>query len=191
MTRGPSIAWLALFAIASIRTISSQEMAGIKESARMQILGEYELASSREKVWEAVNNDDVLLRCIPGCKSLERLSADELRAVVTTKVGPVSATFKGLITFSDRIHPESFHLAGAGDGGIVGFAKGGARVHLKEIPNGTSLSYEIEVNIGGKLAQLGQRLIAGTAKKSADAFFSNLVAHFNGSGDTDKSAGAD
>jgi carbon monoxide dehydrogenase subunit G len=146
----------------------------------MLILGEYELAAVREKVWEAINNDDVLLRCIPGCKGLERLSPDELRAIVTTKVGPVSATFKGMITFSDRVYPESFHLAGAGDGGIVGFAKGGARVSLKDNSNGTSLSYEIDVNIGGKLAQLGQRLIAGTAKKSADAFFTNLVAYFNG-----------
>jgi uncharacterized protein len=147
----------------------------------MQIVGEYELAATREKVWEAINSDDVLLRCIPGCKGLERLSPDELRAIVTTKVGPVSATFKGLLTFSDRVYPESFLLAGAGDGGIVGFARGGARVTLKEIPNGTNLSYEIDVNIGGKLAQLGQRLIAGTAKKSADAFFNNLVVHFNAS----------
>lgn len=152
----------------------------------MEILGEYELAATREQVWEAINNDDVLLRCIPGCKGLERLSADELRAVVTTKVGPVSATFKGMITFSDRVYPESFHLAGAGDGGIVGFAKGGARVLLKEGSEGTSsLAYTIDVNIGGKLAQLGQRLIAGTAKKSADAFFANLVSHFKGPSEMD------
>ena len=144
----------------------------------MQIAGEYQLDASRESVWNAINDDDVLMRCIPGCKSIERLSADELRAVVTTKVGPVSATFKGLITFSERNPPESFYLAGSGDGGIVGFAKGGARVRLTPNDTGTHLSYEIDVLIGGKLAQLGQRLIAGTAKKTSDIFFGNLVSYF-------------
>ncbi|MBN8960250.1 MAG: carbon monoxide dehydrogenase subunit G [Rhizobiales bacterium] len=145
----------------------------------MQITGDYQLAASPENVWRAIHDDIVLQRCIPGCKSIERLSEDQLRAVVTTKVGPVSATLKGLITFSEQTPPKSLYLTGSGDGGIVGFAKGGARVTLEAVPDGTHLNYEIDVAIGGKLAQLGQRLLAGTAKKNSDIFFSNLVAYFN------------
>lgn len=145
----------------------------------MQITGDYQLIAPPESVWRAIHDDAVLQRCIPGCKSIERLSDDQLRAVVTTKVGPVSATLKGLITFSEQNPPQTLYLTGSGDGGIVGFAKGGARVALKPVPEGTHLSYEIDVSIGGKLAQLGQRLLAGTAKKNSDIFFNNLVAYFN------------
>lgn len=145
----------------------------------MQITGDYQLVASPEDIWRAIHDDLVLQRCIPGCKSIERLSDDQLRAIVTTKVGPVSATLKGLITFSEQNPPESLYLTGSGDGGIVGFAKGGARVALKAVPDGTHLTYEIDVSIGGKLAQLGQRLLAGTAKKNSDIFFNNLVAYFN------------
>lgn len=145
----------------------------------MQITGDYQLMASPDDIWRAIHDDLVLQQCIPGCTSIERLSDDQLRAIVTTKVGPVSATLKGLLTFSEQNPPESLYLTGSGDGGLVGFAKGGARVALKAVSGGTHLTYEIDVSIGGKLAQLGQRLLAGTAKKNSDIFFNNLAAYFN------------
>lgn len=141
----------------------------------MNLKGEYELSVPRSAVWQALNDEHALARCIPGCKEIVRVSDDEMRAVVVTKVGPVSARFKGTVKLRDRKPPESYYISGEGDGGLAGFAKGGAFVVLRETEHGTHLSYEVDVQIGGKLAQLGQRLVAGTAKQSADAFFGNLV----------------
>ncbi|MGR7994520.1 MULTISPECIES: SRPBCC family protein [unclassified Xanthobacter] len=142
----------------------------------LEMTGECDLAASRETVYAALNDENVLKQCIPGCEEIERLGPDELRAVVVAKVGPVKAKFKGKVTLSDREPPSRYRITGEGDGGISGFAKGGALVTLTELPEGgTRLVYEVEAQIGGKLAQLGQRLIAGTAKKNADAFFENLV----------------
>lgn len=142
----------------------------------LEMTGEYELSIPCERVYEALNDAEVLKACIVGCEEIERLSEDELRAVVVAKVGPVKARFKGKVTLSDRAPPQRYRITGEGDGGIAGFAKGGALVMLAAREDGgTRLTYQVEAQIGGKLAQLGQRLVAGTAKKQADSFFENLV----------------
>jgi hypothetical protein len=144
----------------------------------LDMTGEVVLPASPVQVFAALNDPDVLKACIPGCEELEKLSDTELRAVATVKIGPVKARFKGKVTLSDLVPPESYRISGEGDGGIAGFARGGAGVSLADVPEGTKLSYVVEAHIGGKLAQLGQRLVAGTAKKLADQFFDNLVASF-------------
>jgi carbon monoxide dehydrogenase subunit G len=138
----------------------------------MTMNGEINLAAAQDVVWAKLNDPEVLKVCIPGCESLEKISDNEFQAVATNKVGPVKARFKGKVRFSDIDAPNGYKISGEGDGGIAGFAKGGATVRLK--PNdggGTVLSYDVEAQIGGKLAQLGQRLVNGAAKKMADQFF--------------------
>jgi carbon monoxide dehydrogenase subunit G len=142
----------------------------------LEMNGTYELPVPRERVWAALNDPEMLKRCIPGCEELEKLSDTEFRAVAVAKVGPVKARFKGNVTLSDLSPPEGYRISGQGDGGIAGFAKGGAVVRLEPTEaGGTSLHYEAEAQIGGKLAQIGQRLVAGTAKKLADEFFANFA----------------
>jgi len=144
----------------------------------LQMQGEYQLDAPRESIYAALNDEAVLRQCIPGCEEIERISDDQLRAKVTAKIGPVKATFKGVVTLSDREPPSRYRITGEGEGGIAGFAKGGALVTLSEHNGGTQLVYQVEVTVGGKIAQLGQRLIAGTAKKNADEFFANLARLF-------------
>lgn len=141
----------------------------------MMMTGEIQLAAPREVVWARLNDPSVLKACIPGCEELERTEDQGFRAVAKIKVGPVSARFKGKVTLSDLDPPIGYTISGEGEGGIAGFAKGGAKVCLIEKDGGTLLSYNVEAQIGGKLAQLGQRLINGTAKKLADEFFSNFT----------------
>lgn len=142
----------------------------------LEMHGDYELPVSRERVWAALNDPEMLKRCIPGCEELEKLSDTEFRAVAVAKVGPVKARFKGNVTLTDLNPPEGYRISGQGDGGIAGFAKGGAAVRLEPTEaGGTNLHYEAEAQIGGKLAQIGQRLVAGTAKKIADEFFANFA----------------
>jgi carbon monoxide dehydrogenase subunit G len=141
----------------------------------MTMNGEVELPASREVVWAKLNDPEVLKACIPGCEELEKTDEQNFRAVAKMKVGPVSARFKGRVTLSDLDPPNGYKISGEGEGGIAGFAKGGATVGLSEKNGGTLLSYNVEAQIGGKLAQLGQRLISGTAKKLADEFFSNFA----------------
>lgn len=141
----------------------------------LEMSGSYDIPAPREKVWAALNDPEVLKACIPGCEALERVSDTELAAVVVAKVGPVKAKFKGAVTLSEIVPPESYRISGEGQGGIAGFAKGGAHVALTEIDSGTKLVYQAEAQIGGKLAQLGQRLVAGTAKKIADEFFKSFA----------------
>jgi carbon monoxide dehydrogenase subunit G len=141
----------------------------------MTMNGEVQLAASREAVWVKLNDPEVLKACIPGCEELEKTDATALRAAAKMKVGPVSARFRGKVTLSDLDPPNGYKISGEGEGGIAGFAKGGATVKLFENEGGTLLSYDVEAQIGGKLAQLGQRLINGTAKKLADEFFANLA----------------
>jgi carbon monoxide dehydrogenase subunit G len=141
----------------------------------MTMEGEQFLAAPREKVWAALNDVEVLKQCIPGCESLEKLSETEFQAVATNKIGPVKARFKGKVRLSDLDPPNGYKISGEGDGGIAGFAKGGATVKLTEKDGGTLLSYHVEAQIGGKLAQLGQRLINGVAKKLADDFFAKFA----------------
>ncbi len=138
----------------------------------MQINGERSIPASRQKVWEALNDPEVLKACIPGCEELDKTSDHSFAAKVKAKVGPVSAKFNGEVTLSDMNPPESYTISGEGKGGAAGFAKGGAKVHLKEEgPASTLLTYDVEAKVGGKLAQVGSRLIDGTAKKMADQFF--------------------
>ncbi len=146
----------------------------------MTMNGEVQLAAPREEVWAKLNDPEVLKACIPGCESLEKLSDTEFQAVATNKVGPVKARFKGKVTLQDLDPPNGYRISGQGDGGIAGFAKGGAVVKLAPADGGgTLLRYDVEAQIGGKLAQLGQRLVNGAAKKLADQFFERFAAAVN------------
>jgi carbon monoxide dehydrogenase subunit G len=137
----------------------------------MTMSGEYDLPAPRETVWQKLNDPEVLKACIPGCEELEVTGENEFRAVATTKIGPVKARFKGKVRLTDLDPPNGYKISGEGEGGVAGFAKGGATVTLADSETGTKLSYNVEAQIGGKLAQLGQRLVNGAAKKTADDFF--------------------
>ena len=137
----------------------------------MTMTGEYQLPVAREVVWVKLNDTETLKACIPGCESFDKLSDTEYQAVAVTKIGPVRAKFKGKVTLSDLDPPNGYKISGQGDGGVAGFASGGAMVKLEPKDEGTLLSYTVEAQIGGKLAQLGQRLVNGAAKKLADEFF--------------------
>jgi uncharacterized protein len=137
----------------------------------MDMSGEYTIAAPRERVWAALNNPDILRRAIPGCEELNKLSDTELEATAKAKIGPVSARFKGKVVLSNLNPPEGYTLTGEGSGGAAGFAKGEATVTLAEEGANTILRYTVKATIGGKLAQLGQRLVDGAAKKMADEFF--------------------
>ncbi|MFI4988687.1 MAG: carbon monoxide dehydrogenase subunit G [Alphaproteobacteria bacterium] len=142
----------------------------------MDMSGEYRIAAPRARVWEALNDAEILKQCIPGCQSLERLSATELTAKVVAKVGPVKATFTGAVTLSDLTPPQHYKISGEGKGGAAGFARGGAEVNLEEVgPAETVLRYTAQANVGGKLAQIGSRLIDGMAKKLSDEFFGKFA----------------
>lgn len=142
----------------------------------MTMSGEFVLPADKPTVWAKLNDPDVLRACIPGCQSLETTGDNGFAAVAKVKVGPVSATFKGKVTLSDIDPPNGYRITGEGEGGVAGFAKGGAVVKLQDAENGaTKLSYDVEAQIGGKLAQLGGRLINGVAKKMADEFFANFA----------------
>ncbi len=140
----------------------------------MEMNGSHIIPASREVVWEALNNPDILRACIPGCEELEMSSPTEMSATVVTKIGPVKAKFKGDVTLENLNPPNSYTISGEGKGGIAGFAKGGADVILTEVPEGTKLDYDVDAKVGGKIAQLGSRLIDSTARKLADQFFSNF-----------------
>ena len=142
----------------------------------MELKGEYRIAAPRDQVWVMLNDPDVLRECIPGCESLEGSAADGFSARVTTKVGPVKATFTGSVALTNVNPPESYRISGEGKGGVAGFAKGGADVHLAADGAETVLTYSANAQVGGKLAQLGARLIDSTAKKLADQFFACFAA---------------
>ena len=137
--------------------------------------GEYRIEASREKVWAALNDTQILKESIPGCEQINRLSETEMTATVVAKVGPVKAKFTGQVTLSDLNPPNSYRISGEGKGGAAGFAKGGANISLQSDGNATVLSYSVDATVGGKLAQLGARLIDGTAKKLAGEFFANFA----------------
>jgi hypothetical protein len=141
----------------------------------MDMTGEYKIKAPRDRVWAALNDPDVLRQAIPGCEELNKLSDTELEAAARAKIGPVSARFKGKVTLSDLNPPESYTLTGEGSGGAAGFAKGEAKVHLTEDGDATVLRYTVKATIGGKLAQMGQRLVDGAAKKMADDFFDKFA----------------
>ncbi|MCV9999065.1 carbon monoxide dehydrogenase subunit G [Pararhizobium sp. YC-54] len=142
----------------------------------MEMQGEERIAAGRDTVWAALNDPDILRQCIPGCQSLEMKSPTELSASVKIKIGPVSASFAGDVVLSNINAPKSYTISGEGKGGIAGFAKGGADVVLTEDGGETILVYEVKAEIGGKLAQLGSRLVGSTAKKLAQQFFADFNA---------------
>ena len=137
----------------------------------MEMHGTRTIAADRETVWAHLNDAETLKACIPGCEELTGNPEDGFEAVVKQKVGPVKATFKGQVQLENVNAPESYTISGEGKGGVAGFAKGGANVHLKEVEEGTELTYDVEAKVGGKLAQLGSRIIDGFARKMADQFF--------------------
>jgi len=139
------------------------------------IEGEETIAAPVQKVWQALNDPEILKACIPGCESLERKSDTELTAVVVLKIGPIKATFGGEVTLQNLNPPHSYTIVGEGKGGIAGFAKGSADVTLVEVSaNETLLKYAAQADVGGKIAQLGSRLIGSTSKKLAGEFFSTF-----------------
>ena len=141
----------------------------------MEIKGEYRIGAPRAKVFAALNDPAVLQACIPGCESLEKSSDTEMAAKVRLRIGPVSAAFSGKVTLSDIDPPNGYRISGEGQGGVAGFAKGGAVVKLTEEGGETILNYDVDAQVGGKIAQVGARLIQGTAKKLADQFFGKFA----------------
>ena len=142
----------------------------------MTMAGAVTLPADRATVWDALNDPEVLKRSIPGCQELERTGDNGFAAVAKVSVGPVKATFKGNVTLSDIDAPNGYTISGEGQGGVAGFAKGGAKVRLEDAEGGgTVLNYDVEAQVGGKIAQLGGRLINGVAKKYADEFFTNFA----------------
>lgn len=156
----------------------------------MDMTGEYRIPASRETVWKALNDPEVLKQCIPGCEELVKKSDTEYAAKVTTKVGPVKAKFGGNVTMSDLDPPNGYTISGEGSGGAAGFAKGGAKVALKQDGAATVLSYAVSATVGGKLAQIGSRLIDSTAKKMANDFFAKFAEVVGGASPEPASVGA-
>jgi carbon monoxide dehydrogenase subunit G len=149
----------------------------------MTMTGEVQLPAARETVWAMLNDPEVLKACIPGCETLDVIGDNEYQAVATNRIGPVKARFKGKVRLTDLDPPNGYRISGEGDGGVAGFAKGGATVTLAPKDGGTLLTYNVEAQIGGKLAQLGQRLINGAAKKLADQFFAKFAGAVGQTGD--------
>jgi carbon monoxide dehydrogenase subunit G len=141
----------------------------------MDMDGERLIAAPRAAVWAALNDPEVLRACIPGCDSLEKISDTQMKAAASIKLGPVAAKFTGKLNLSDLDPPNGYNLSGEGQGGPAGFAKGGAEVRLSEAEGGTLLSYKVKAQVGGKIAQVGGRLIDATAKSMADQFFKNFA----------------
>jgi carbon monoxide dehydrogenase subunit G len=150
----------------------------------MEMTGEQKIPVSQEKTWQALNDLEVLKACIPGCESIEPSGENEYDVVLTAKVGPVSARFKGKLKLADMNPPDSYNLAFEGQGGVAGFARGSAQVNLTPAGgNNTRLGYAVKANVGGKLAQIGSRLIDGAAKKLAEQFFSAFNKRVTASGE--------
>lgn len=156
----------------------------------MDITGQYRIAAPREVVWGALNDADVLKRCIPGCKELEKRSDNEFAAKVALKIGPMSVNFTGTVTLEDLNPPAGYTIVGQGQGGAAGFARGKAQVSLAEDASETVLNYTAKAEVGGKLAALGNRLLDATAKKLADEFFGNFAAELGPAEETETDGGA-
>lgn len=146
----------------------------------MDMTGERRIPAPRQKVWDALNDTEVLRSCIPGCETLERLSDTAMKATAAVKIGPISARFAGNIALSDIDPPNSYRISGEGQGGVAGFAKGGANVRLSDDGPFTVLAYDVKAQVGGKIAQLGARLIDATSKQMADLFFDRFTAEVSG-----------
>jgi len=148
----------------------------------MDMTGEYRIAASRDVVWAALNDAEVLKKCIPGCQELDKSSDTEMTALVVLKIGPVKAKFKGAVELVNINAPESYTIQGEGTGGIAGYAKGSADVLLATEGDETILTFTANAHVGGKIAQLGSRLIDSTAKKLANKFFDNFHNHLSDEG---------
>jgi len=148
----------------------------------MEMSGQYRIPAPRQEVWRGLNDPAVLKDCIPGCQSLDKVSDTRMAATVKAKVGPVSATFKGNVVLSNVNPPSGYTITGEGKGGAAGFAKGGADVALTDDGEGTLLTYTAKAQVGGKLAQVGARLIDATAKQLADQFFAAFAERVGGEG---------
>jgi carbon monoxide dehydrogenase subunit G len=146
----------------------------------MELSGTQVIAADRDTVWTHLNDAETLKACIPGCEDLTGTPEEGFQATVKQKVGPVKATFQGHVTLENVAAPDSYTLVGEGKGGVAGFAKGSADVSLAQVEAGTELSYAVEAKVGGKLAQLGNRVVGGFARKMADSFFENFKAHVEG-----------
>ena len=146
----------------------------------MELIGTRLIAADRATVWTHLNRAETLKVCIPGCEELTGSAENGFEAVVKQKVGPVKATFQGAVTLEDVDAPNSYRIIGEGKGGIAGFAKGAANVVLTDVEGGTELSYHVDAKVGGKLAQLGSRIVGGFAKKMVDQFFENFQATVEG-----------
>ncbi len=144
----------------------------------MEMKGEQLVPASQQATWEALNDPQVLKACVPGCESIDATGPDEYQVLMVARVGPVSAKFKGKLAISDIRPPDSYAIAFEGQGGPAGFAKGGAQVRLSPEGAGTKLAYDVKANVGGKLAQIGSRLVDAAAKKVADDFFRNFNERF-------------
>lgn len=140
----------------------------------MKLAEERHIAADPATVWAAILNADVLKACVPGCESLTGNPTDGFEAVVTQKVGPVKARFTGVVTLSDIVEGKSLRITGEGKGGVAGFAKGGAFVTMTPDGTGTKLTYDVDASVGGKIAQLGSRIIDGFAKNLAEEFFNRF-----------------
>ena len=142
----------------------------------MEMTGEFRIPAPRQRVWEGLNDPEILKSSIPGCQSIEKVSDTEFTAKVVAQVGPVKANFSGKVMLSDLDPPQSYTIAGEGSGGVAGFAKGSAKVNLDEEGTETLLHYSVQAHVGGKLAQIGSRLIDSVARKMAENFFARFVA---------------
>ena len=141
----------------------------------MKMSGEEIIPASIETVWNALNDPEVLKQCIPGCESITKTSPTEMTARVVAKVGPVKAGFNGSVKLKDLKPPHSYRIEGKGEGGLAGFATGGASVHLETVPDGTKMIYDVDAQVGGKMAMLGSRLIDSTARSLAGQFFEKFA----------------
>lgn len=157
----------------------------------MQLIGEFRVPADKQTVWEALNDPEVLRQCLPGCEEVVKSSETELTAKITIKMGPVKAKFAGGVTLSELDPPNSYTLTGKGQGGAAGFASGVANVKLSEDDGGTLVAYDVDVKVGGKLAQIGSRLIDSTSKKLSKQFFDTLAEHLGGVGDKAAPAAAE
>ena len=142
----------------------------------MEMTGEFRIPAPRQRVWEGLNDPEILKCSIPGCQAIEKLSDTEFTAKVLAQVGPVKANFAGKVKLSDLDPPQSYTIAGEGSGGVAGFAKGSAKVNLDEDGGATVLHYAVQAHVGGKLAQIGSRLIDSVARRMAENFFTRFVA---------------
>jgi len=141
----------------------------------MEMSGEQLIPASQQDTWDALNDPQVLKACVPGCEAIDHIADNEYQVQMVARVGPVSAKFKGRLTLSDIKPPSSYSIAFEGQGGPAGFAKGGAQVRLSPQNGGTKLAYDVKASVGGKLAQIGSRLVDAAAKKVADDFFRNFT----------------